>query len=156
MAVWLAVQENFVDALKSLIKLNFALMVAYQKAMNVLEDESYKDSLEKFKMDFERQITVLNNFLKKSGERISTGSRMKHVFPKMEIIFSNALGDKVILMSLENDEEDVCIMYENLITHPGKMDDLDFIFRSGLACSVRRKIWFQGKLNKFSLKYNGA
>ncbi len=148
MATLVGTQENFSEALKSLMELDMAAIKAYEEAIKCLRNENYKEALRRFKEDHEQHINELSNVLRELGEEISTSGGIKELFTQGKVIFANLLGDEAILKAMRSNEEDTNTAYERVNNHKGNTKEAADILKRGLADERKHCRWIEETLTE--------
>lgn len=106
MTTLVGIQNNFVDAIKELVELDYDAIEAYEAAINRITDENYKTQLQRFKEDHERHVKELNELLSKHKEEEITGPSSKQWLTKGKVVLATQIGDRAILHAMLSNEED--------------------------------------------------
>ncbi len=136
-------QENFSDAIKALVELDYDAIEAYEAAINRLKSENYKSQLEKFKKDHQRHIKKLNELLTEHGEDTINSPSSKQWLAKGKVVLGGLLDDTSILQAMRTNEEDTNVAYERVGSHKGKWEDANDILKDGLEDEKRHKKWLE-------------
>ncbi|HJD65028.1 MAG TPA: PA2169 family four-helix-bundle protein [Rickettsia endosymbiont of Diachasma alloeum] len=97
MTTLVGIQNNFVDAIKELVELDYDAIEAYEAAINRITDENYKTQLQRFKEDHERHVKELNELLLQHKEEKVTGPSSKQWLTKGKVVLATQISDKAIL-----------------------------------------------------------
>lgn len=143
MTTFVGTQSEFVDAIKSLIELEYDAKEAYEVAINHLKDENYKNKLIEFKQDHERHIRELASVLSRHNEQVPQGPDAKQWLTKGKVFLANVVGDKSILLAMRSNEIDTNTAYETLKDREDKWDDIAQIIENNLADEKRHKEWLE-------------
>jgi len=147
MATLIGTQEDFKDALKSLIELDFAAVAAYQEAIQCLQDEECESKLRDFKEDHERHITALSTVVENLDQQPPSNAGIKQFFSQGRVMFANLMGDKAVLKAIKSNEDDAFVAYERLNEHPGKISDSELALKHGLEDVRRHREWLKNILD---------
>ena len=141
MVTFVGTQEEFWEAIESLVELDYAAIASYQEAIESVENVEYRRKLEAFRQDHERHIKECSALLKEQGKEDPTSAGIKQIFTQGKIMFANLMGDKAILKALKNNEDDTNTAYERLNLHPGKTYEASNILAKGLEDEQRHRSW---------------
>lgn len=85
MATLVGTQNNFADAIRALVELDFDAIEAYEAAINRLENAQFKTQLKSFKEDHERHVRDLNGLLAIHNEKTVSGPDAKNGWLKVKL-----------------------------------------------------------------------
>jgi ferritin-like metal-binding protein YciE len=135
-------QQNFSDALKDLIELEYAAVDAYDAAITRLENSEYKTKITGFKKDHEKHIEDLSILLKSNNQEVpKSGNYSKELITTGKVVIADLLGDEVILRALRSNEIDTNTAYERMNERKDKWPDSVAIIAGGLHDERRHKEW---------------
>lgn len=143
MTTFVGTQNQFIDAMKSLIELDYDAVEAYEAAINRLENSVYRDKLREFKEDHERHIRDLSALLRKHKETPPTGPSIKRVLTKGKVVIANIAGDKAILKAMLDNEEDTNKAYQAMVDREDQWEDSKAVLIQGLQDEKKHKAWMQ-------------
>jgi len=144
-------QENFTDAIKELIELDYDAVEAYEVAIKNLENAKYKDKFIEFKGDHEQHIKQLSAFLERSSEVAPTkADKTKGLLAQGKVAIASLVGDKTILKAMLSNEEDTVTAYERINERVEESSDTKIatIIAKGLADETRHKDWITTTLDQ--------
>jgi rubrerythrin len=148
MVTFVGTQENFVDALKELLELEFAADEAYQAAIERLESTTYREKLKKFHSDHERHIKEISDLLEKNNQvppqEVGMG---KQLLTKGKVILANMIGDNTILRAMKSNEIDTNAAYERMNDREDIWPDARDIIKRGLHDERIHKEWLDVTLS---------
>jgi rubrerythrin len=147
MATFVGQQENIIDAIKSLIELDFDAIEAYDAAINRLENELYKKAMKEFKSDHERHIRELRQYLEANNEEAPLEADIKSILTQGKVAIAALVGDKTVLRAMKSNEEDTNAAYECMIKHRGVSGQLADILKRGLEDERKHYRWIDNTLN---------
>ncbi|HJD67763.1 MAG TPA: PA2169 family four-helix-bundle protein [Rickettsia endosymbiont of Bembidion lapponicum] len=147
MTTLVGIQNNFVDAIKELIELDYDAIEAYEAAINRITDENYKIQLQRFKEDHERHVKELNELLSKHKEDEITGPSSKQWLTKGKVVLATQIGDRAILHAMLSNEEDTNTAYERLNNHADKWHNAEKVLEQGFKDEQKHKKWIEKQLN---------
>ena len=137
-------QENFADAVKELIELDYDAVEAYKVACNKLTNNLYKDKLKEFKEDHEKHIEDLTQLLARHNIIAHGGPSIGNQWiTKGKVILGSLVGDNNILKAMLSNEIDTNVAYERMRIHENLWDDATSIITSGLEDEKKHKAWFE-------------
>lgn len=148
MVTLVGTQENFADALKELIELEYAAADAYEAAVERLENSTYKAKLNEFRMDHERHINEISELLKNNNHEIpQKGMVGKQLITTGKVILANMVGDNTILQAMKSNEIDTNTAYERMDDHQSKWPEAEEFIKNGLQDERRHKAWLENTLS---------
>ncbi|AAY62139.1 hypothetical protein RFEPED_1080 [Rickettsia felis str. Pedreira] len=148
MTTLVGTQNNFADAIKELIELDYDAIEAYKTAINRITNEDYKKQLDAFKTDHERHVKELNKLLSKHNEKTIKGPSSKQWLTKGKVILADLVDDKAILYAMHTNEEDTNTAYERLNEHSNKWHDASKTLKQGLLDEQKHKKWIEKQLEE--------
>lgn len=147
MTTFVGTQDTFVDAVKSLVELEYDAKEAYDAAIDHLKDKDYKQKLIEFRQDHERHIRDLTAALARHNEDIPQGPDAKKWLTKGKVFLGNVIGDKAILMAMKSNELDTNTAYETMVAREDKWDDISEVLYNCLADEKKHKSWLEQTVN---------
>ena len=141
-------QNDLMSAIKALIELDYDSVEAYEAALNRLENNHYKSSLEEFKSDHERHIDELCTFLKANGVDAPDGGSMKQVLTQGKVVLGGLVGDQAILKAMLSNEGDTNTAYERMNQRSDIEGDLKDILARGLEDEKKHAQWIKSNIDK--------
>jgi ferritin-like metal-binding protein YciE len=148
MVTFVGNQENFLDALKELVELEYAAVEAYQAAVDRLKSTTYREKLKKFQNDHERHIKEISDVLEKnnqvSPQEVSIG---KQLLTKGKVILANMVGDDTILRAMKSNEIDTNTAYERMNSRKDIWPDAQDIIKRGLQDEKMHKEWLEATIS---------
>lgn len=141
MTTFVGSQKHFIDAIKSLLELDYDAVKAYEAAINRIENTSYKAKLSEFKKDHERHIKELSDLIEKHKETPPTGPSAKQLLTKGKVVFANLLGDQAILKAMLDNEEDTTEAYQTMVDRSDQWEDSKEILQHGSQDEKKHKAW---------------
>jgi uncharacterized protein (TIGR02284 family) len=142
-------QKNVVDALDGLIELGLDATEAYEVAVERIEDLDDKDALRSFRDDHERQVRELQSLVSELGGIPSTAPDFKRVLTKGKVALGSLVGDRLVLLALKSNEEDMLVAYGRLIAHADVTTHGRDLLRRGLEDERRHHAYFERRLIEF-------
>jgi ferritin-like metal-binding protein YciE len=147
MVTFVGTQENFADALKELLELEFAASEAYQAAIERLKSITYREKLQKFQNDHERHIKEISDLLEKNNQVLPQAVGMgKQLLAKGKVILANMIGDDTILRAMKSNEIDTNSAYERMNDREDIWPDAHEIIKRGLHDERIHKEWLEATL----------
>jgi rubrerythrin len=143
MVTLVGTQKNFIDALKSLIKLDYAASASYREAIEHIKSAEFKSQLKEFKADHDRHIKELSDIAQELGYEPPEGAGLKQLLTQGKVMFAELIGDKAILMALKTNEDDTNVAYERLNDHPQKFLEAEKSLKQGLADERKHRAWIE-------------
>ncbi|MCE2993033.1 MAG: DUF892 family protein [Alphaproteobacteria bacterium] len=143
MTTFVGTQKMFIDAVKSLIELDYDAIEAYEAAINRLENEDYKEKLTEFKSDHERHVENLSEVIRSHGETPPDGPTVKSMLTQGKVVLGNMLGDKTILRAMLDNEKDTNTAYQEMLKRDDLWDDINDILNRGSEDEKKHKQWLE-------------
>lgn len=146
MATFVGQQENIIDAIKSLIELDFDAVEAYDAAINRLENELYKDAMKEFKADHESHVRELQAYLKTQNQEAPNEADFKSLLTQGKVSIAAIISEKAILKAMQSNEEDTNLAYECISKHRDVSGPLADILKRGLEDEQKHSRWIDNAL----------
>lgn len=144
MTTLVGMQNNFADALRDLIELEYAAREAYKVAFDKLENKTYKDKIGEFMADHERHIKELGDVLRSKNEDVPDKSdAAKQFITKGKVILANLVGDRAILMAMRSNEIDTNTAYERMIIHENIWPETADLIKRNLNDERKHQNWLE-------------
>ena len=138
------IQEDFGNAIKNLIELDYDAVEAYEVAYMNLANSDFKQKIDEFKQDHTRHIKEFTNLLTKHNIKAPTGPSIGNQWlTKGKVIVGSLIGDMTVLRALLNNEIDTNTAYERMCFHENKWADADDLLNNGLADEKIHKAWLK-------------
>lgn len=148
MVTFVGNQENFTEALKELLELEYGAVDAYEAAIERLENADYQEKLEEFKKDHERHIEELSSLLRKNHHEIpEKGVIGKQLLTTGKVVMANLIGDNTILQAMKSNEIDTNTAYERMNERKDKWPESEDIITRGLQDERKHKAWLEKTLS---------
>jgi uncharacterized protein (TIGR02284 family) len=142
MITFVGTQTDFMDAMNSLIELEYDATEAYQAALDRLHSAEYRNQLSEFLEDHQEHIAELSAVVEKhGGVPPSEPSMGKQWLAKGKVVIANLMGDKVILLAMADNEKDTNKAYERMSERVDVWQDAKDIIKNGLEDEKRHKAW---------------
>jgi len=137
MITTVGLQKDFFSALNALLKLDYDAIDAYEAAINLLENEDYKDTFEEFKSDHQQHVDEISDFLRKNNKIPPTGPDVKSLLTQGKIVIAKLLGDEAILRAMRDNEFDTNTAYERIINFEPLPQNIKETLQKGLLDEIR-------------------
>lgn len=146
MATSVGKEDDKLEMLQNLIKLDHAAAEAYEAAIERLDNASYRTQLAEFKRDHERHIQELSPVVRAMGGEVPEGSSAKEMLTEGKVALSSLGGDDSILKAMKSNENDTNTAYERAVENcPVEARD---IIERGLADERRHCDWILAQLGE--------
>ncbi len=137
-------QDNFVDAIKNLIELEYDTQALYKKAINTIENHNYKIKLNEFDQDHAHHIEKLSELLTNRKEQIPImGGVIRPLINTIKVEFANLIGDRAKLSSILNNEIDVNKVYERMNARHDQLDEAKELLKQALQDEKKHRAWLE-------------
>ncbi|OJU72820.1 MAG: rubrerythrin family protein [Alphaproteobacteria bacterium 40-19] len=143
MTTFVGSQELFLDAVNSLIELDYDAVEAYEAAINRIDNPDYRSRLTEFKEDHQRHITELSELVRQHGNTPASGPSMKQWLTKGKVVLANIIGDKAILKAMLDNEQDTCAAYQAMSERSDQWEDAKDLLKNGLRDEKKHKAWIE-------------
>ena len=144
MVTLVGTQDNFEDALKALVELDYDTIEAYEAALNRVGAENLKTKLTEFKTDHQRHIGKISTILRNHSIEPPTGPSMgKQWITKGKVVIANLLGDKALLTAMRSNEIDTNAAYERMHVRNDLWPETIPVLNAGLEDEKRHKAWLE-------------
>lgn len=144
MTTMVGTQDDFVDALRALCELDFDAILAYEAAIERLDNPEFKIKLREFCEDHRRHTREINELLTKHAhEAVEGADSTKSLLAKGKVVLADMVGDNAILKAMKTNEDDTNTAYERLVNHANKWLDAELILNNGLADERRHREWIE-------------
>ncbi|MDF3034133.1 MAG: hypothetical protein K0R76_1087 [Alphaproteobacteria bacterium] len=144
MVTFVGNQEDFAEALKELLELEYGAADAYGAAVERLENPEYRQKLEEFKGDHERHIQEISALLAKNHHDIpEKGTIGKQLLTTGKVVVANMIGDNTILQAMKSNEIDTNTAYERMQAHQNKWPEAEDMISRGLKDEKKHKEWLE-------------
>lgn len=139
-------EDDKLEMLQDLIKLDHAAVEAYDAAIERLDNESYRQQLEAFMRDHERHIQELAPVVRQMGGDVPDSGGAKEMLTEGKVVLSGLMGDEAILKAMKTNEDDTNTAYERVA---GKAPpEARAIVERGLADERRHRSWILAQLGE--------
>lgn len=139
MTTLVGTQKDFTSVIKELIELDYDAVEAYKVAIDKLASGDLKAKMQEFKKDHERHIEDLAAVLRKHFEEVPTGPDGKQWLTKGKVFLASVVGDKAILMAMNDNETDTNTAYIRTFERDDIWNDAKDVIRKGKEDEKRHK-----------------
>jgi len=143
MVTMVGMQENFGNALKALLELEYDALEAYDESIKQLKDIEYKQKMRDFRGDHEHHIQTIINLLKVHDIDFTPGPDLKKWLTKGKVIISALINDTTILKAMLTNEIETNVAYERMYNHDNIWEDAKAFIKEGFADEKRHKQWLE-------------
>ncbi|HEX7047786.1 MAG TPA: ferritin-like domain-containing protein [Gammaproteobacteria bacterium] len=141
-------ENDKLEMLQHLIKLDHAAAEAYGAAIERLDNASYRAQLEGFKRDHERHIEELTPIVRQMGGEAPDTGGAKEMLTEGKVALSSLMGDEAILKAMKTNENDTNTAYERVVEKAPP--EVRAIVERGLADERRHCDWILAQLGEES------
>lgn len=146
MATWVGTEDDKLELLQDLIKLDHAAAEAYEEAIERLDNAEYKARLTAFMRDHSRHIEELSPIVRAMGGEVPKDAGAKDWLTEGKVVLSSLMGERAILKAMRSNEEDTNTAYERAVEKaPAEARD---IVARGLADERRHRDWILAQLGE--------
>lgn len=145
-----SVNQNVVEKLNQLIRLDYDAIEAYVAAIEKLQNPEYRERLSQFCEDHDRHVRVLSALVDGYGGKAATGPDIKRLLTKGKVVIADLVGeDRAILMAMRANEEVTNLAYEEALKHIGSVkEETRAIIEKNLADERRHRAWIERQLER--------
>lgn len=137
-------ENDRLEMLQNLIKLDHAAVEAYQAAIDRLDNPAWREQLAEFKADHMRHIRELSPLVQHMGGEVPESGGAKEMLTQGKVAMSAIMGDDAILRAMKSNENDTNTAYENAAENaPPEARE---ILQRGLADERRHCNWILAQL----------
>ncbi len=134
---------RFIDAMKSLLELEYEIIEVYSTVIKNLKNKKYQSKLKEFKDDHLRHIKGFTYILEQLDQQAPQGS-LSHVKLTINGIPINKLSnDKVIFKTLDQLAQNTNIAYEKVNHFKPKSPMAGNVLKLALETGTRHRNWLQ-------------
>ncbi len=149
MATMAGKQSNLVDALNSLIELDFDAIQAYDAAIDRVSSIDDKNQLGGFRADHERHTRDLAECVVKLGGTAKTKGDAKAMLTKGKVVIAGMANEKAVFMAMKTNEDDTNAAYENATTRHDCPADVMVILQKNLTDERRHRAWIEERIRSW-------
>lgn len=143
MTTFVGTQNDFSKALQELLELEYEALEIYEAAINRIEDVNYKQGLVNAKNDHNRHITDLIKILEDKKIDVPKGPGGTQWITIGKLAIANLIGDKTILNTMIQAEEDTNIAYKRMNERLDKFKESEEFLNLGLKDEIRHMTWLK-------------
>ena len=147
MVTKVGLQNDFVEALKDLLELDYDAVEAYSVAIKKLENQNYATTLTHFRGDHERHIQQITLLLKEHGVNPPSGPDLKQYLTKGKVYLANLMGDDAILKAMYSNEVDTNTAYKRINEYSDIWPEAVSVLQRGLEDETTHKLWLESTIN---------
>ena len=147
MVTFVGQQEDLINAIKSLIELDYDAIKAYESATHRLQNDDYIETLNGFKSDHARHVKELSSYLTQHHQTPPHEADVKSVLTQGKVVIAGLINDEAILKAMLSNEEDTNTAYERICSRSDLPDDLLEILKRGLEDEKKHYNWIKQTLN---------
>jgi bacterioferritin (cytochrome b1) len=141
MVTLVGTQEDFLDALKEFLELEYNTVETYTAAIDRVDEQAVSEKLKTFRRDHEQLIKNIINWFEQHGQEVSKGPSGKQILDIGAVSISKLLGDKAILKKISQMEEDVKTACERLFDYDDKPQDINNVLNDALSKVEEHDRW---------------
>lgn len=150
MTTFVGTQKNFMDAICSLIELDYAAAEAYSTAIKNISNPSRKAQLSMFMSDHHDHIVKLRELvLKHGGSPPSGANRLKQLITKGKVSIGILISDRAILQAMLDNERDTNQAYSRMHRRADKWEDAADIIKKGVEDEIKHKEWLEQEISDY-------
>jgi rubrerythrin len=149
MATTVGTEDNLMDLLQDLRKLDLAASDAYEDAIHHIDDADAKAQLANFKADHVRHTEDLGRLLQEMGQApqdLPQSGGLKSLLTQGKVMVAGLMGDRQILQAMATNENDTNVAYERATQHPGLSGDVRAVLERNLSDERRHKQWIDARI----------
>lgn len=147
MATFAGKQDKLIDALNSMIELDFDAMEAYKAAIERMDDITAKETLSIFMEDHLRHTIELSVEVRSLGGQPVEQGDVKAVLTKGKVVLAGLVGDTAVLRAMKSNEDDTNSAYENIVERTDLNESLRTLLNKNLDDERRHRSWIEAELH---------
>ena len=147
MVTTVGTESTLHDLLIDLVRLDYDAAVAYQAAIDRLENASFKAALAEFREDHLRHTRDLGECLRELGKTPPTEGDMKEMLATGKVVIAGLIGDKAILTAMRTNEDDTVTAYDRAAKFKGAPPDVLDVLERNQSDEHRHSDWIRSTLN---------
>ncbi len=136
-------EDNLVDLLQDLIKLDYDAIEAYEAAIERLDDIESQQRLREFMADHQRHTENLATYLRAMGEEVPEGPGGKALLAAGKVVVADLFGDKAVLKAMKTNEDDTNTAYERAVNHADATPEIRATLQENLQDERRHRAWIE-------------
>jgi uncharacterized radical SAM superfamily protein len=136
-------QQDFSNALVSLLELEYDTIESYFKAVDKLDTEEYKHKLREFANDHDRHSKELAMLLTLHKVDFTAEADIKQWLTKGKVMLADLIGDKSILFAIFTNEIDANNAYDNLLNRSDIWMDAHGMLVHAKEDIIKHKDWLE-------------
>jgi rubrerythrin len=136
--------------LRSLAELDYDTVLAYETAIEKLDDADAKKQLAEFRDDHRRHIDDINLLLVDLDGKPLVEDDFKHVLLEGKVFIASILGDRAILKAMQSNEEETTKTYKAAVEIRGFAPEVTKLIENNYADERRHLAWVRAKLEMMS------
>jgi len=142
--------DDVVDKLNSLIKLDFDAIEAYEAAIEKIETPTYREQLSRYCDDHLRHVRELSAIVSEYGGTAATGPDIKRLLTKGKVVIADLIGnDQAILTAMYANEEITNKAYEAALSNLDNVKpETRAQLESNLADERGHRAWLDQQIEK--------
>lgn len=139
--------DEIVDELNDLIRLDHDAIEAYQAAIDRLEDANARAKLQEFMQDHVRHTENLDKLVRQHGGTPKQKTDVKVMLTKGKVVLANLAGDKAILGAMLANEEVTNKRYEKALKTKGLDAATRQVVEGNLEDERRHREWLKTQVD---------
>lgn len=153
MATSVGKEDDKLEMLQDLIKLDLAAAEAYDAAIERLDNASYRQQLGEFLRDHQRHVAELSPIVRQMGGDVPESGGVKEMLTEGKVAMSSLMGDDAILKAMKTNEDDTNTAYER-VAEKCPPEAREIVTR-GLADERRHREWIMAQLGEDTVHSEG-
>lgn len=144
----MAVSEQLIDRLNSLLMLDHDAVDAYQQAIDSIQNDFCRQKLREFQADHRRHIADLKECIGRYGGVAKDRRDLKGFFIKGMTAIQAAMGDHMALKAMQTNERLTNSSYEEAVKDATIPVDVLDVLRRNRADEARHLAWINDALDR--------
>ncbi len=138
--------SDLIDALNSLIELDFDAVEAYTAAIDRVSDIDDKNQLGSFRADHERHTRELAETVIKLGGKAKSKGDFKAMLTKGKVVIAGLANEKAVFTAMKTNEDDTNKAYENATGRHDVPNDIMMLLQRNLTDERRHRSWIEQRM----------
>lgn len=136
--------------LRSLAKLDYDIWLAYETAIEKLDDADAKEQLRDFREDHRRHIDDINLLLVDLKGAPLLEDDLEHILLEGKVFIASLVGDRAVLKAMQSNEEETTKTYKAAVEIRGFAPEVTKVIENNYADERRHLSWIRAKLETMS------
>lgn len=143
MATTIGTENNLNALLNHLTQLEYNAIEAYDAAIDRLDNQAHKNTLQQFRLDHVNHTLNLSEHIRSTGENPPEGPSFRQILTTGKIVLADLVGDNAILKAMLSNEADMYEAYHQAVNNPIVTFNLQETLRHNYVDAKKHTHWFE-------------